>query len=354
MAIEINPGGSGGNSGAGSGAPCYCRGTLISTVEGLTPVEDLGIGETVLTASGERRSIRWLGHRRIDCARHPNPSAVWPYRVKAGAFADQQPARDLWLSGGHSILVDGVLIQVETLANGATIAQVPRERVEYWHVELEAHDILIAEGLAAESYLDVGNRTGFINGGDCLEAYPDFRSKHWTETCVPLVKEGPAVQRAKAALLARAEVLGYARTQDPDVHLMVDGQRIEAVALGPMRVAFLLPEAAVSIELRSRSFSPAQIDPASADKRSLGICISRLQLDGIDTPLENETVFAQGWHDLERDAAGRTWRWSRDRTPLPEGTRLVVLDRCNARRSYWVEPTSDVIALHQDRAASTP
>jgi collagen type I alpha len=125
--------------------------------------------------SGEAQSVRWIGWRSLDCRRYAEPSRVWPVCVKAGAIAEATPARDLWLSPGHGIFIDGVIVQAEKLINGVTIVQSACERVDYWHVELERHDIIYAEGLAAESYLDTGNRTGFINGGAFIEAYPDFR-----------------------------------------------------------------------------------------------------------------------------------------------------------------------------------
>jgi len=62
------------------------------------------------------------------------------------------------------------------------------------------------------------------------------------------------------------------------------------------------------------------------DQRSLGICVSRLQLDGADVALEDEAAFALGSHALEGDSEGHHWRWSHDRTPLPAGTRLIVID----------------------------
>jgi len=318
---------------------CFLRGTRIRTVTGDKTVESLTIGETVLTASGEARPIRWIGSRGLDCTRHPKPSFVWPIRIQAGAFGENLPARDLWMSPFHSILVEGVLVQVENLVNGATIVQVPRERVEYWHVELESHDILLAEGLPAESYLDVGNRSGFVNGGAYLEAYPDFKPQEGSETCVPVVKEGPVIERAKAALLARAQELGYVLTGDADVHVMADGKRIDPVSLGEKRLAFLLPTAGSNIELRCRSFVPAQINPPSDDVRSLGICAGRLQLDGTDVALTDETVFCLGWHLLEGSPDGPQWHWSTGRTPLPAGTRLVVIEMCNQGPYYWAQPT---------------
>lgn len=323
---------------------CYCRGTLIRTATGDTPIEDLRIGDCVLTASGEARPIRWLGSRGLDCTRHPNSALVWPIRIQAGAFAKDLPARDLWVSPFHSILVEGVLIHAQTLVNDATILQVPREQIEYWHLELDSHDILLAEGLPGESCLDVGNRTAFINGGAFVEAYPDFKPKQWTETCVPLVKDGPAVQTAKAALLARAEALGYVMTEDPDVHVMADGKRIEPVRLGKTRLTFMLPAAGSTIELRCRSFIPAHLDPVTDDQRSLGICVGRLQFDGAEIALDNDEAFALGWHGIEGNPEGHSWRWSCDRTPLPAGTRLVVIDIAGPSH-YWAKSTSTVVTL---------
>jgi len=249
------------------------------------------------------------------------------------------------MSPFHSILVEGVLVQVENLVNGATIVQVPRERVEYWHVELESHDILLAEGLPAESYLDVGNRSGFVNGGAYLEAYPDFKPQEGSETCVPVVKEGPVIERAKAALLARAQELGYVLTGDADVHVMADGKRIDPVSLGEKRLAFLLPAAGSNIELRCRSFIPAHINPAKSDQRSLGICIARLQLDGLEVALKDEAAFDRGWHALEGDPQALHWRWCQERTPLPAGTQLVVIDIGHHARCYWAKSESVVSAL---------
>ena len=331
--------------GSSGGNVCFMSGTRIATPDGTVCVEDLSVGAFVLTASGESRPVRWMGSRGLDCTRHPNSAAIWPIRIQAGAFAEDQPTRDLWVSRGHSFLVEGVLIQAETLVNGATIVQVPREHVEYWHVELESHDILLAEGLPAESYLDVGNRTAFMKGGAYLEAYPDFAPKHASETCAPVVTEGPVVQRTKAALLARAKALGYALTEDSDVHIMADGKRMDPVRLGEKRLAFMLPAASSRIELRSRSFIPAQINPAMDDMRKLGICVGRLQLDGIDVALEDEAAFALGWHLLEGDPNAERWRWSTECTQLPTGTRLVVIDIGHQSHCYWEAPKSSVVAL---------
>lgn len=187
------------------GAACYRRGTRILTLQGEVPIEKLCVGDEVITMSGARRAIRWLGHRRIDCRRHPHPTQVWPIRIRAGALEPNTPRRDLWLSPGHSLYLEGVLIQAENLINGATIEQVPHALVEYWHVELDEHEILLAEGAPSESYLDTGNRTAFSNGGAFIQAHPNFMPKHWSATCVPLVREGERLMRARARLQDRAQ-----------------------------------------------------------------------------------------------------------------------------------------------------
>jgi hypothetical protein len=155
-----------------SGVPiplaCFAAGTRVRTLRGEVPVEALTVGDRVVTvgAGGNvPRRIVWLGHRRVDCRRHPNPVDVWPVRVRPGAFGDATPHRTLWLSPDHAVLVDDALIPIRYLVNDATIVQEVVESVSYWHVELARHDVILAEGLPCESYLDTGNRGAFANGG---------------------------------------------------------------------------------------------------------------------------------------------------------------------------------------------
>jgi len=323
---------------------CYAAGTRLLTDRGEVALEKLQVGDALVTASGAQRPLRWLGSRRVDCMRHPRPSSVWPIRIQAGAFADGVPARDLWVSPGHAIFVDGVegaegvLIQAEKLVNGATIVQVPLASVEYWHVELDSHDLLVAEGLAAESYLDTGNRAAFFNnGGAYLQAHPDFTPKHWAETCVPLVLQGERLEQARRALQERAVALGRL-TEDPDLHAVVDGQRIDALPLSARRLAFPLPPGGSSIELRSRSFVPAEVEPECADRRRLGIRVFGLQIDGEAVALDDPAVWPVGSHPVERGANGQAWRWTREQLALPAGTRLVVIDTCPQPPVYCTTP----------------
>ncbi len=180
--FHVTPGVSGGTE--VTFAPCFRAGTRILTTAGEVPVEHLRVGDRVVTLCGRRLApIVWLGHRHIDCSRHPHPDDIWPVRIQAGAIADGVPHRDLWLSPEHAVLLrtaaGTVLVPVRHLLNGATIAQVPVPDVTYWHIELAAHDSVVAAGLAAETYLDTGNRTNFADDGPALIVNPTGTDAAW-------------------------------------------------------------------------------------------------------------------------------------------------------------------------------
>ena len=190
---------------------CFASGTRIRVARGDIAVEDLVVGDLAITASGAHRPIRWLGHRTIDCRRHPRPEQVMPVRIAAHALGPNKPARDLLVSPGHSICVDvlgEVLVPAGALVDGATIAQVDVEHVTYWHVELDAHDILLAENLACESYLEMGNRAFFAGAGVvALHAGPDGSRTH-ADFCRAYHGAGPLVDAARMSLRRRAGLGG--------------------------------------------------------------------------------------------------------------------------------------------------
>ena len=178
---------------------CFAAGTQIATDRGPVAVEQLQPGDRV-SAHFARAFLPaiWIGHRQVDCRRHPEPRKVWPIRIQTGCFGQGLPSRELLLSPDHAVLVDDVLIPVKYLINGTTIAQTEVDEVSYYHIELERHDIVFAEGLPAESYLDTGDRANFANGGVVVSAYPDFATRVWeSEGCAPLAITGAVVAAAR-------------------------------------------------------------------------------------------------------------------------------------------------------------
>ena len=321
------------------GPPCFVTGTRILTARGEVPVEALRVGDQAMAVlGGTLRPIRWIGHRRLDLSAHPKPDAVYPIRVSAGAFADGTPHRDLWLSPGHFVFVDGVLIQIGKLVNGATIVQVPRHEVVYWHVELDGHEVLLAEGLQVESYLDTGNRNAFANAEGFVELHPAFMPKHWTETCAPLVMSGPQITAVQARLLQRADELGYAITYDCDLHLVVDGQVVSACEAEIGQYRFRLPPGAADVRLTSRASVPAHVHPGNHDTRPLGVRVSRIQLDDAgDLPLDRLDL-DEGWHGLESDDLA-TWRWTAGAARLPAGARTISIELIGDGTYRYLGPT---------------
>jgi hypothetical protein len=199
-----------------SAVVCFAAGTLIRTPRGDAPVESLQVGDLVVTASGEQRPIKWIGHSDFDLRSHPDPRPVFPVRIAADAFGPGRPSQDLYLSSGHSVCVDlvgEVFIPAGHLINGATIAQIEVEEISYWHVELDSHNILLANNQPAESYLAMANRGFFEERRGLLPANEEGRERTHADFCRPVVLDGPVLAFARQRLQTRAEAIGRARSR---------------------------------------------------------------------------------------------------------------------------------------------
>jgi hypothetical protein len=185
---------------------CFVAGTRLATESGEVAVQSLRMGDRVRAVlSGRWEAVAWIGHRVVDIVRHPHKAQVWPIRVSAHAFAPCQPGRDLWLSPHHGVYVNDVLIPVGLLVNGTTIRQIQLPAIDYWHVELPRHEVVLAEGMPAESYLDTGDRTDFLLSGPFTTLFPTFGSRRAdNEGCAPLILEGPELEAARGLVAERA------------------------------------------------------------------------------------------------------------------------------------------------------
>ncbi len=149
---------------AGPGATTgFCTGTLIATPFGLTPVEALHQGSLVTTQSGAK-PVLWVGHSHVS-PRFADPLRDLPVLITAGALGGGLPQRDLLLAPGHAVLLDRMLIPARTLVNGRSIRQETAlpERFTYYHLELAGHELLTAEGVPAESFVDILGQGCFHN-----------------------------------------------------------------------------------------------------------------------------------------------------------------------------------------------
>ena len=190
--------------------PCFAEGTMIATARGEVPVEALRVGDLVVApnAAAPLQPIVWIGHSRVDIARHRDREAIAPVLIAAGALAEGVPHRDLRVSPDHAMFLDSHLVPAKHLVNGTTIVQETwRPDVTYWHVELPAHGLLVAEGAVAESYFDDGNRQHFDNGGitTLFKGFAAERAngRYKAEACAPVLEDGPALERIRARIAAR-------------------------------------------------------------------------------------------------------------------------------------------------------
>jgi hypothetical protein len=168
-------------------------------------VEKLRLGDEALTVAGGPLPIRWIGQRIYGRAfARMNPNSI-PVVIKAGAFDDGVPSRDLFISPLHNVFIDGALIPVAQLVNGASVLTCDdMDPIAYYHIELPVHSVVLAEDMPAESYVDRGDRAMFLSD-TAREAGDVAQTKSWA-SCAPIVQSGPLVDRVRAHLAWRAGI----------------------------------------------------------------------------------------------------------------------------------------------------
>ena len=307
---------------------CFATGTRVATRRGEVAVEALRVGDLALTARGDARAIAWIGHRRIACLRHRRPHDVQPVHIHPHAFGRGQPHADLWLSPDHAVFVDGVLIPVRHLVNGATVVQEDAAEIVYWHVELDHHDVVLAEGLPCESYLDTGNRSAFANGGASLQLHPDFArdaDTAWNlHACAPLVEAGPVLAAVRERLAIYAEASGRKLSRVFDIHVSVAGH-----------ATAIVPGAVEIIRICSAS------SHCAGDRRRLGALVTGLRIDDRRVALDDRRL-GLGFHEMELHDATPV-RWT-------DGAATITLGRTVADRIVAIDVAA-LAATTQQQAA---
>jgi autotransporter passenger strand-loop-strand repeat protein len=186
---------------------CYLRGTRILTQSGERSIEELKIGDRVVTRFGGLRPIKWIGRSSYlaDDVRHDRESI--PVHIRTGALGDGLPARDLYISPGHSMLLGGTLVLAKSLVNGITVTQdwLP-STLDYFQVELDTHDCVRAEGAWSETFADgPGLREKFHNLAEFYALFPDHRTPQaLVALCAPRPERGPALAEALQPIVERA------------------------------------------------------------------------------------------------------------------------------------------------------
>jgi len=183
-------------------AACFVAGTRITTLGGEREVQALRVGDLVATQGGQPRPIRWIGRRHYPAALVAANPQLQPVRIRAGALAAGVPRHDLLLSPQHAVWVaPGLLVPAAALANGCSIVHEPARDVTYLHIELERHELILAEGAPVESFVDEDSRALFDNAADYRTLYPGARP---APPPMPRTEGGFALEAARRALAERA------------------------------------------------------------------------------------------------------------------------------------------------------
>lgn len=155
-------------------ANCFLRGTLIATPIGECCIEDLRPGDIVLSDTGAELPVRFVFQQSVS-TRFGSADRLRPVRITAGSLGDGFPRTDLTVTEDHAVLLAEVLCTAGALINGTTILRVPLAEMgrsyTTWHIECDVHAIVMANGVAAETYVDHTPRSLFDNYPDYLALY---------------------------------------------------------------------------------------------------------------------------------------------------------------------------------------
>jgi len=227
-----------------------------------------------------------------------------------------------------------MLIPAKLLVNDGSIVQ---ERgwshVVYYHVELSQHSVIYAEDLAAESYLDTGNRTSFENGGALMMLHPDFSISSRLQlrenaSCLPFVVAPSVVQPIWNDLVLRSGEIGFPTgtpeaISEPNLRLRMATRDLLPLSVSDDNYLFMLPPGTREVRLESRSARPNETRPWIDDIRRLGVRVGQISVkdgfDVIDIPLDGPAL-NDGWWAVEIDATSMS-RWTNGdaRLALPPG-----------------------------------
>jgi Ca2+-binding RTX toxin-like protein len=143
--------------------PCFTPDTKIVTNRGEVAVQDLGVGDRVLTRDSGYQAIRWVGSRTLSDVELAAQPRFNPIRISANALGAGIPERDMIVSPQHRMLVSGpraemmfgeaeVLVAALHLVNDQSITRLRPQTVTYIHLMFDQHEIILGDGAWTESF----------------------------------------------------------------------------------------------------------------------------------------------------------------------------------------------------------
>lgn len=330
---------------------CFLPGTLIATPDGERTVETFEIGDSVITPEGATRTVTWVGRAHVRVrAGLPDDQAGYPVRIRANAIADGVPHSDLLVTGEHCLFLDGGFIPARMLVNGASIAWDRNiTSYDYLHVETDGHSVILANGLATESYLDTGNRRSFMQTGRVV-SFGGAPASWEHDAAAELVTDRARVEPIWTALAARAGVSATSTATTTDAALRLElpcGTLLAPRRIAGDRAVFSLPDGVSDVRIVSRTSRPCDmVGPFLDDRRELGVLVGDVMLFESAATRQitsHLTTDADGWHGHE--AAAMRWTAGNAALSLNTMTAAVLTLQIVAAGPYGVEEDTAPVAL---------
>lgn len=170
-------------------APCFTSGTKIIALGGEKNVEDITVGDRILTADHGFQPVRWVGRRHVSASELAIYPQLRPYVIKKGAFGNQ---RDLRVSPQHGMArrIGGneTLLRAKNVGEviGSECAHLDMQcrDVDYFHIMFDQHELVFAEGAMTEAYFPGPSAIGSLDHDareELLLLFPELRDV-WTST----------------------------------------------------------------------------------------------------------------------------------------------------------------------------
>ena len=176
--------------------PCFTPGTLIATPNGERRVEELQVGDRVITRDNGIQEIRWLGSRTLEGRELLQSSHLNPVLIRQGALGNGLPERDMMVSPNHRVLVANdktalyfedreVLVAAKHLTGMEGVDLVEVSAVTYIHFMFDQHEVVLSDGTWTESF-QPGDQTldglGAEQKAEIFELFPELRTREGLET----------------------------------------------------------------------------------------------------------------------------------------------------------------------------
>lgn len=273
---------------------CFLAGSMIRTPDGDCAVENIQIGDEVVTFDWKSNADRvspvvWVGKAHVSVRPDlPDDAAGYPVRILKNAVADGVPYKDMLITAEHCLFFENRFVPARMLVNGVSIFYDKTIRsYDYYHVETEHHSVITADGMLTESYLDTGNRRSFKQNGKVIGL--GGATRNWVEdAAAPLGVDRSFAEPVFRALDERKHKVETTQketkipdmTNDPDLHLMTEtGAIIRPIRRTAGQYSFMVPSHTKSVRIMSRASRPSDvIGPFVDDRRYLGVAVTELCL----------------------------------------------------------------------------